>query len=296
MLTSGRHQVELDGVTQAYEVAGRGPVCFAHSGGPGVDSDSLRMPMVERGLTMVYLDPIGSGDSGLLPGGDYSVAEYARRVELLRAYLGVTDGLLLGHSHGGFVTLQYGLDYPGRMRGLIVYDSAPTNSPDLFDEATRQIAAFARRHPDWPEAAAAAREWQLERDGTVSITDRHAHLAYLTTILPAYFADYRKTAEEMGGRPSLTIRKYDPARKPAPWDARGKLGGIKDPTLILVGAYDFICPPVWPQEMHREIPGSQLVEFPDSGHFAHIEQPEQFAAHVLAFTADVSSAAAERPA
>jgi pimeloyl-ACP methyl ester carboxylesterase len=285
MLTQGRHQVELGGVIQAYEIAGRGPVCFAHSGGPGVDSDNLRMPLVERDLTMVYLDPIGTGASGFLPGGDYSVAEYARRVELLRAYLGVTDGFLLGHSHGGFVTLQYGLDYPGRMRGLIVYDSAPTFTPELFDEATRQIAAFAARYPDRHEAQVAAREWQREREGAVSITDGSSLLAYLTTILPAYFADFRKTAAELGTPPFLTISAYDPARKPSQWEGRGTLGGIQEPTLILVGTYDFICPPGWSRDIHREIPGSQLMEFPDSGHFAHIEQPEQFAEHVRAFTA-----------
>lgn len=55
------------------------------------------------------------------------------------------------------MTLQYGLDYPGRMRGLIVYDSAPTNSAEWFDDTGRQMAAFAERWPDPPEAAAAAR-------------------------------------------------------------------------------------------------------------------------------------------
>lgn len=288
MLTPGWHEVELDGVTQAYEVVGQGPVCFAHSGGPGIDSDCLRMPMVERGLTMVYLDPIGTGKSGLLPGGDYSVAEYARRVELLRAHLGVTDGFLLGHSHGGFVTLQYGLDYPGRMRGLIIYDSAPTYSSELFEEANRQMAAFAERYPDWPEAVAANREWQKERDAAIPVTDRHSLLAYLTTILPAYFADFRKTAKDLGEPPSLTISNYDPARKPSQWEGRGKLGGIQAPTLILVGTYDFICPPAWSGEIHREIAGSRLVEFSESGHFAHIEQPEQFAAEVQDFVADIA--------
>ncbi|MGH3168682.1 MAG: alpha/beta fold hydrolase, partial [Trebonia sp.] len=123
MLTPGWHQVELDGVTQAYEVVGDGPVVFVHSGGPGIDSgEVMRMPLLERHMTIVYLDPIGTGKSGLLPGGDYSVAEYARRVELLRDHLDVANGFLLGHSHGGFVALQYALDYPGRMRGLIVYD------------------------------------------------------------------------------------------------------------------------------------------------------------------------------
>jgi pimeloyl-ACP methyl ester carboxylesterase len=289
MLTPGWHQVELDGVTQAYEVVGQGPVCFAHSGGPGIDSSNLRMPLVERGLTMVYLDPIGTGKSGLLPGGDYSVAEYARRVELLRAHLSVDDGFLLGHSHGGLVTLQYGLDYPGRMRGLIVYDSAPTNSAEWFDDAGRQMAAFAERWPDRPEAAAAARAWRMMQSGELAITDRRSFYDFIMTVLPAYFADFRKTTADLGEAPSVTVSRYDPARKPAPWDARGKLGSIQTPTLILVGTYDFICRPAWSREIHGEIAGSELVEFTESGHFAHVEQPTQFAKSVRDFASAIAS-------
>jgi proline iminopeptidase len=137
LLAPGWHAIELDGLTQAYEVSGSGPLCFVHSGGPGINSDYLRMPALEQHLTLVYLDPIGTGKSSLLPGGDYSVAEYVRRLELLRSRLDVTDAFLMGHSHGGFVTLQYGLDHPGRMRGLIIYDSTPTHSPDQLAEASR---------------------------------------------------------------------------------------------------------------------------------------------------------------
>src|ERR1700683_870537 len=213
MLTQGWHQVELDGVTQAYEVAGQGPVVFLHSGGPGIDSDPfMRMPLLERHMTMVYLDPIGSGKSGLLPGGDYSVAEYARRVELLRDHLGVTDGFLIGHSHGGFVVLQYALDYPGRMRGLIVYDGAPFYAVGKSEDSKRQVASFAERWPDRPEAIAA-----VDALGRQSVHDAASYLDWLGAILPLYFADYRKTLRELGALPALRISKYDPERKASEW-------------------------------------------------------------------------------
>jgi pimeloyl-ACP methyl ester carboxylesterase len=88
----------------------------------------------------------------------------------------------------------------------------------------------------------------------------------------------------------LTISVVDPERKPYQWDGRGKLGAIKEPTLVLVGPYDFICPPKWAREIHAEIAGSELVEFPDSGHFAHLEQPEQFDKAVRDFAARLPEA------
>jgi pimeloyl-ACP methyl ester carboxylesterase len=287
VLNPGRYDVKLDGVTQAFEISGQGPVCFVHSGGPGVDSDYLRMPEVEQYMTLVYLDPIGTGKSGLLPGGDYSVREYARRVELLRALLGVSDGFLLGHSHGGFVALQYALDYPGLMRGLIVYDSAPTGN--LYAEAVQQMDAFAERWPDRPEAIAAARIFKQKVNGELPISDRESHQEYLSVLRPAYFADFRRTSWELGPPPEIKVSVFDPDRKPESWDVRGRLGGIEEPCLLIVGSYDFICPPSWSRAMHAEMPNSGLAEFTESGHFAHIEEPQQFLKSMVGFLEELES-------
>jgi pimeloyl-ACP methyl ester carboxylesterase len=288
LLTQGRHQAELDGVTQAYEVAGHGPVCFVHAGGPGFDSDYLQMPLLEQYMTLVYLDPIGTGGSGFLPGGDYSVAEYARRLELLRDYLGVTDGILLGHSHGGFVALQHALNYPGRMRGLIVYSSAPTDGPDLIAESKRQIAALVQRWPDRPEVATAYERFIADIAGNVAPVDVDTFREYWTAIEPAYYADFRKTVAELGKPPEAAITKFDPDRKPCEWDVRGQLGAIKARALVLTGTFDFMCPPVWSEEIHKEITGSEFVQFIRSGHFAHIEQPEEFSQSIYSYLGRLS--------
>jgi pimeloyl-ACP methyl ester carboxylesterase len=61
------------------------------------------MPLLEQHLTMVYLDPIGTGRSELLPGGDYSVSTYARFARAVIGHLGAEQPYFLGHSHGGCV-------------------------------------------------------------------------------------------------------------------------------------------------------------------------------------------------
>lgn len=35
-LAPGAHTFDSDGITQRYHVYGRGPVCLAHPGGPGI--------------------------------------------------------------------------------------------------------------------------------------------------------------------------------------------------------------------------------------------------------------------
>ena len=66
-LAPGTHEIVVDGVTQRYHVAGAGPVCVVHSGGPGIAWEYMRMPRVEAALTTVYVEPVGTGESGRLP-------------------------------------------------------------------------------------------------------------------------------------------------------------------------------------------------------------------------------------
>jgi len=117
-------------------------------------------------VTLVYLDPAGTGDSDPLPDGDYSMSRYARFAAAVLDDLDASTGYFLGHSHGGFVGLQLGIDHPERLSGLILYDTAPVYGPELTETATKEMAAFVRRWPDRPEAAEAGRMW-----GCLAVTD-----------------------------------------------------------------------------------------------------------------------------
>src|SRR5262249_13268901 len=66
-------------------------------------------------------------------------------------------------------------------------------------------------------------------------------------------------------------------------DSTPLLASIHVPTLILVGEEDVVTPPAASEEMHRLIPGSQLVRIPRSGHLSSLEQPDAFGEAVTAF-------------
>lgn len=274
--------VVIDGVRQVYRVAGTGPVCLVHSGGPGVHPGYLRIPPLERHLSMVYLDPVGSGDSDPLPDGDYSMSRYARFAAGVLDDMGAPSGYFLGHSHGGFVGLQIAIDRPDRLDGLILYDTAPVFGPEITETATKEMAAFVQRWPDRPEAVEAGRLWDAVRvSRTVQLTDDESHTRYLNGILPAYFADYRATVAAVG---DFDLRvTHDPNRQPVEWDVRNRLATIDVPALVIVGSSDFICSPRFAYELHAGLPDSRLCELRDSGHFGHVEQPDLFSGAVLDF-------------
>jgi pimeloyl-ACP methyl ester carboxylesterase len=101
------------------------------------------MPKVERFATVVHIDPVGTGESDPLPGGDCSMTD---RAHLSASSIGAPGGeetFFLGHSHGGTVALQLALDHPQVLRGVVV-GSGRASTAGLVESATEQVEAFVR--------------------------------------------------------------------------------------------------------------------------------------------------------
>ncbi|WP_240810999.1 alpha/beta fold hydrolase [Streptomyces tendae] len=283
-LSPGHHVIEVDGIPQEYEVRGQGPaVCLALSGGPGIDDGYLRFPLLEEDITMVYPTQVGTTAESRLPShpDGYTLDVYARFTHAVVEHLGLSRVHLLGHSAGGFFAQRYALTYPERLAGLVIYDSLAHNTEELVKEATARLAEFADRFPGDPRVAPVLAAWT---DDTIADTDE-ARTEHLRALLPAYFADYWGREEEFARLAGLRVTHVTGGA----FDHRGRLDTVMTPTLVVVGAYDFICGPRWARAMDDELPNSTVVTLKTSGHFGHIEQPEEFAAAVLGFVRSVKN-------
>ncbi|MFI6254090.1 alpha/beta fold hydrolase [Streptomyces sp. NPDC051016] len=267
---------------QRYHVAGSGPVCVAHSGGPGIGWDYLRMPDLERSLTMVYIEPVGTGDSGRLPDPhDYTVATYTRFLHGVVEHLGLPKVTLLGHSHGGFVAQRYALDHPGRLAALVLYDTSPVTDEPFWSAAVAAMEQFVKDHVgDHPEVAGYVDALTTPLDRL----DDEGTTAVLRTMMPAYLFDYWGREEEFApARRSLRMYAAPNRGQGPPFDVRALLPAITVPALVLAGRQDFICGPRWARLLHESLPAAELSILEHTGHLAHIERPGQFSASVLAF-------------
>ena len=279
-LSSGAHAIPINGIEQRYHIAGHGPLCIAHSGGPGIDWEYLRMPLVEQRLTMMYVEPIGTGSSGRLPDHPrgYSVERFSAQLNGLLEALDLSDVLLLGHSHGGFVVQHYALAHPERVAGIILYDSSAVTGREFMMAAGEGVAAFAQRHAGHPEAEDALKAWQ----SIPSMGSDADYTAAMRGLLPVYFADHRR-ADIPFDEIRSSIRATLVIGDNLPFDVRHALPGLAKPALILVGDHDFICGPRWADILHGLVPDARLVRFADSGHFVHVEQTQEFAEAIAAF-------------
>jgi proline iminopeptidase len=279
VLTPGRHDVTINGARLVYHVHGEGPLVVALPGGPGFSHTYLRAPLLEEKAKVVYFDPLGCGDSARLDDPTtYGRSRDVADLEELRRHLGIDRLALLGHSSGGFLAQEYALERPARVDRMILVDTSPTNGPEFGASLDRELKA--RSTKAWFPAADAALKGMFTRQ----LTDDEAR-ALANDLWPLYAYDH-------DANPSLAARLSEIAHfnvvrfqkaPPVRFDFRGRLRSLENPTLIVVGARDFICAPALAKSLHASIPGSKLVVMEQSGHMPHLEEPALFAGTVASF-------------
>lgn len=283
-LEQGTQRVAVQGGEVVIDVRGKGPPCFAHPGGPGLDSGYLHGSALEQHFTVIYVDPLGTGSSTKLAEPElYSIDRDVGVLESLRTRLGFDKLCLIGHSYGGFVVQSYAVAHPERVRGLFLYSTTPTTEPEWLADTLANLA--------WFEGKA----WFADASKAVEEEDQAADEAALNALLvrelKLFFADYDGRRADYDDiirklRVSFPVARRRPLGKQGRYDVRGKLGRLHTtPTWIVTGDKDFSGGPVPSRWIQQSIADSKLIVIPNAGHFAHVEQPAAFGAAVEQFAA-----------
>lgn len=239
-------------------------------GGPGFDQGYLRpgLGALSRDAQLVFVDLRGQGRSGRPPVQTCTLEQMAEDVAALCEQLGIERPVLFGHSAGGFVALHLALRHPGLVGGLILCNTAPTLAP-MHDE--NPPPALAERAPAEAVEVAARLFGGDFSPGTVDAFNR--------SVAPYYAGPQHMTLP--GRLLALSDFTTDVAQHffgvlAAGYDLRPQLSDISAPTLVIVGRYDWVCPPVAGRTLAAGIPGARLTEIPEAGHFVFSEEPSAF--------------------
>jgi proline iminopeptidase len=282
-LTPGPHALIVDGVRQRFHVYGRGPVCVVHPGGPGVSWEYLRLPALEESNTMVYVEPIGTGESGRLPDTDlYTLARYVTHLRAIVEAVGGRDAALLGHAHGGSVLQGYITTHPGSVRALVLVSSTPAWNAEMIRETGDNLARFAEQHAGHSEAA----DVEAAYLDMLTATDDQTLTYAMRRLFPAYFRDYwgGSFARLFALRSTITAWA-EPSSRGAfeRTDFRDSLVRIPTPALVIAGAWDPFISPRWSRALAVGLPESRAVQLSNSAHMPHLEEPEIFHRTVTEF-------------
>lgn len=267
----------VNGAKIFYRVGGRGSAFMSFHGAPGFSDHTHFLPYfdpLEKHFTMIYLDFRGSGRSAQMPPETYTFANFIADADAIREHLGFSKMILLGHSFGGIIALNYALRYQDRLSHLILSGTLPSKSagPDAVEYALRKVPDLTRE--------------ELERLIAGKVKDAEEFDRVNRLIAPLY--NYKKGFEFVyfGKKPASQFYNTHNAvfsTQFASYDVIDRLHEIKVPTLILCGRHDWITPAKHSQLMAEKIPNSKLVIFEESGHYPYIEENDKYLAAIRDF-------------
>jgi proline iminopeptidase len=222
--------VEVHETQLFYTMSGTGLPCLVMHGGLCFDHTYLRgLDIVSDVLRLVYYDHRHNGRSGRPPVETLSHAQLAADAEGLRKLLGLGKVVVLGHSYGGFIALEYALRYPDSVSHLILLDTAPqfNYGEEIMSEALARGAT-----PEMLEALAAT----PAEDEAVKNT--------FMLVLPLYFSRYQPAYDALFAETSMCAAcAQHQEQMLATYNLLPRLPEIRCPSLVLVGRHDIICPP-----------------------------------------------------
>ena len=245
------------------------PTVVAIHGGPGFDQGYLRPGLGPlRDLAqVVYVDLRGQGRSADVALETCTLEQMADDVVALCDHLGISNPVLLGHSAGGFVALLAALGHPDSISALVLCNTAASLAPEP------EAGAPSLADRAGPEAVAvAARVFS----GDVSAETGEA---FDRLVAPYYAAPGH---EDVPGRlfplsrRSVHVTQHFFSKLASHYDVRDRLAEITVPTLVVAGAYDWVCPPAASRTIAAGIPHAIHLLLEDAGHFTFSEQPDQF--------------------
>lgn len=250
-------QVDVDGLTVAYERAGSGRPLVLLNGyvGDGAGTWRAQLDALSDEFTVVAWDAPGSGRSSDPP-ASFGIAGYADCAAGFVDALGLDGPHVAGMSFGGTVALALEHRHPGRAASLVLAGAyagwAGSLEPDEVRRRLQQALDLADSPPEQVAEALA------------------------TTMFSAAVADEAREAF------AAAVAGFHPdglrvmARAVADADLRDALPDVGVPTLLLAGGRDVRAPLAVAEAMHAAIPGSELVVLPGVGHVSCVEAPGPF--------------------
>lgn len=192
--------------------------------------------------------------------------DVARYTEWVRGWLWAQglnkDLVLVGYTLGASIALQYGLDYPEEVKGLVVMTVAAkpkTRAPGTYEMRLRAL-----------ENPAAYQEWLAFQRSAMRFVE------------PGLRERLMERHKQVG-----PLSQYHDLKAIDAFDVRDRIGSLEPKLLLLRGLDDHGQPPEYELEIHQAVPGSRYVKLSGVGHFPPTEDPARINPLIEEFVASL---------
>ncbi len=261
-------------------------------GGPGATHDyfeAFDSFLPAAGIEYYYYDQLGSGRSdNPADSSMWDLNRFIDEVEQVRLALGLGPGnfVLLGHSWGGILAMEYALAHGEALKGLVI--SNMMSSAPAYTRYAVDVLMPAMNQDD----LAGIKDIEAAKD--------FSNPRYMELLVRSYYVDHilRMDPEEWPEPVNVAFAKlnhdlYQTMQGPselgmseeatlANWDRTDDLQYITVPTLVLGGRYDTMDP-AFLEMMATRLPGGTSYICESGGHFAMYDDQEAYFGALLGF-------------
>jgi pimeloyl-ACP methyl ester carboxylesterase len=260
-----------------YQEKGKGKrnLVFLHG---GLNSSRIWgnvLDLIPEEFSSFALDTRGCGDSGR--GEDYSLDTLSQDVSDFMQGLSIDKASIIGHCLGGNIAILFAHRFPQKVEKLILSDTFVRKSAlsDLMsrDEIKGLMESEAAKGLLGGEGISIDMlNWGLLKvlmDFFFCEPDRLA-FSRVTSLMEGFArADIAGALKSMSSLLSFDLEE--------------ELKKIKSPLLVIHGAEDKLYPVDEGKFISESVLQGRLQVIPDSGHFPHVERPQDFASALLEF-------------
>jgi proline iminopeptidase len=267
---------------------GKGPAIIVLHGGPDFDHSYL-LPELDRlsdSYRLIYYDQRGRGRSAdHVQPEDVTLASDLADLDKIRQYFHLDSVVLLGHSWGTVLALEYALRYPQRVSRLILMNPGPASTDD-YKELRK---AWLEKRPDEMERRKAISTSAAYQEGDPAAVTAYYRIHFRPAL--ARPEDYEKfmtrlsasfTKEGILKARAIESRLMIETWASPDYNLLPKLKSLSIPTLVIYGDHDFI-PATTATHIADAIPNSRMVTLKDCGHFTYLECPVPVRENIAAF-------------
>lgn len=235
---------------------------------------------------VVVWDLPGLGQSTPTRGRDYSMATLAADLDSVVSSVSGRPVILVGHSIGGIINLEYARRFPQKMGrdvvGLVQVDTTFTNPVETKKNAERSRKL---QGPVFEPLLHAVKALSPVARGLGWLAYQSG-LAHLQLASQSFAGS--ETWEELDDMARYAYRSSPDvvARGVLAmlhWDGSDVLPQIKVPTLVISGNQDVTTLPAASDRMAREIPLAQRVSIDQAAHLGPVEQAPRYAQAITSF-------------
>lgn len=259
---------EVGGGRIYYEILGEGhPIVLIHSGITDNRMWDEQFPVFAEHFQVIRYDVRGFGKTRM-PENEFTY--YSDLYDLLHE-LGIRRAHLLGSSMGGFIAINFALEHPEAVSGLVLVGSG-LGGHEMEDKT---VIEQWKKTDELIERGKYSEAADLEIDLWVAGPRRGLH-----EIGEALRNRIREMLIPSYSIPSGELKELDPA-------AVDRLDEIKVPALVIVGELDALGMLDIADILASKIQGAKKLVMPGVAHLPNVEAPEEFDKIVLDFLASI---------